>query len=218
MCATAWAGDSAVRQDVSPSGRTCEGRAVNLGELVELLNKAADELPDGLDSTVLVHPCHGEDEAGVLTKEVGVATGDETRAWRLTAILEGHPHADDEDTVQRPPGTGVDAERDSPQATRRPAPASPSPSATPARASGSPTGKAAGRCFPALPRPSPRAASAIRRRTITAAGPAPPTVIAPTCPRRPVQHSPACGDRPRGRPSRRVGGGSRSTLVLRRQS
>jgi hypothetical protein len=99
------------RSDVPPSRRTCDARAVKLRELIELLDKAADELPDGLDSRVLVHLCNGREEAGVLTKEVGVATGDDDEGVAAhCVILEGHPHADDEDTVQRPTGTGVDAD------------------------------------------------------------------------------------------------------------
>lgn len=84
---------------------------MKLRELIELLNQAADELPKGLDSTILVHLCNGSDEAGVLTKEVGVATGEEDEGVAAhCVIIEGHPHADDENTVQRPAVTGVDAE------------------------------------------------------------------------------------------------------------
>jgi hypothetical protein len=89
---------------------------VNLRELIELLNKAADGLPDGLESAVLVHLCNGRGEAGVLTKEVGVATGEDDEGVAAHCIIiEGHPHVvdddddDDDDTVQRPTTMGVDA-------------------------------------------------------------------------------------------------------------
>lgn len=71
-------------------------------ELIELLTEAADDLPDGLDSTVLVHLCVGREEAGVLTDEVGVTTGrgDEgTAAHRV--LLQAHQHADGEETPRR---------------------------------------------------------------------------------------------------------------------
>ncbi|MDT7740945.1 MAG: hypothetical protein QOE59_23 [Actinomycetota bacterium] len=84
---------------------------MNVRELIDQLNQAALELPGGLESTVLVHLCKGREEAGVLTKQVGVATGEEGQeATANCLIVEGHPHADDENVEQRPVAMSVDAE------------------------------------------------------------------------------------------------------------
>jgi hypothetical protein len=82
---------------------------VNVRELIDRLNQAALELPGGLESTVLVHLCKGREEAGVLTNEVKVVTGEEGAAADCL-IVEGHPHAGDENVEQRPMAMGVDAE------------------------------------------------------------------------------------------------------------
>jgi hypothetical protein len=82
---------------------------VKVRELIDLLNQAALELPGGLESTVLVHLCKGREEAGVLTNEVKVVTGEEGAAADCL-IVEGHPHAEDENVEQRPVAMGVDAE------------------------------------------------------------------------------------------------------------
>jgi hypothetical protein len=84
---------------------------VNVRELIDLLDQAALELPDGLESTVLVHLCHGREEAGILTEQVGVATGGEDKGAAANClIVEGHPHADDDSVERRPVAIGVDAE------------------------------------------------------------------------------------------------------------
>ena len=80
---------------------------MNVRELIDLLNQAALELPDGLESTVLVHLCNGKEEAGVLTEQVGVATGEEDKGAAANClIVEGHPHADDDSTERRPVAIG----------------------------------------------------------------------------------------------------------------
>lgn len=88
-----------------------DGGSVDIRELIAHLNTAADSLPDGLNSQVLLHVCNGHDEPGVLTKMLGIAIGegDEGRIARRL-VIEGHPHADDEDTVIRPATMGVDDE------------------------------------------------------------------------------------------------------------
>jgi hypothetical protein len=80
---------------------------VNVRELIDLLDQAALELPDGLESTVLVHLCHGREEAGILTEQVGVATGGEDKGAAANClIVEGHPHADDDSVERRPVAIG----------------------------------------------------------------------------------------------------------------
>ena len=100
---------SAAATEPTPVGSVARARlvAVNVRELIDLLNQAAADLPDGLESTVL----NRGEEAGVLTKQVRVATGqrDEGPAANCL-IVEGHPHAGDENMERRPVAMGVDAE------------------------------------------------------------------------------------------------------------
>lgn len=77
---------------------------MNIRETIEQLTAVAEELPDGLDSQVKVHLCHGDHAEGVITGQVEVydAGG--------FAAVRGHPHLDDGNTVVRPLLMGVDAE------------------------------------------------------------------------------------------------------------
>jgi hypothetical protein len=85
---------------------------VNVRELIELLNQAADRLPDGLDSRVMVHICDGwEAEQMILTEAIDVAVGEEGDGPAADCVLiQGHPHNDDESTTRRPVTMGVDAQ------------------------------------------------------------------------------------------------------------
>jgi hypothetical protein len=77
---------------------------VKIGELIELLTAAAAELPEGPDSQVHVHICRGRDAFSIVTKEVTVDTS------ASVALVQGHPHRDDGQTVRRPVAMGVDDE------------------------------------------------------------------------------------------------------------
>jgi hypothetical protein len=77
---------------------------VKIGELIEQLSAAAAELPEGLDSEVHVHICRGRDAFSIVTKEVTVDTSVKV------ALVQGHPHRDDGQTVHRPVAMGVDDE------------------------------------------------------------------------------------------------------------
>jgi hypothetical protein len=84
---------------------------VNVQELIDLLKQAADRLPDGIESVVVVHLHGGGDEAGTLATQVTVATGAEDEgAAAGCVIVEGRAHTDDETTVGWPVVTSVDAE------------------------------------------------------------------------------------------------------------
>jgi hypothetical protein len=77
---------------------------VKIGELIELLTDAAAELPDGPDSEVHVHICRGREAFSIVTKEVTVDMSG------TVALVQGHPHRDDAQTVHRPVAMGVDDE------------------------------------------------------------------------------------------------------------
>jgi hypothetical protein len=77
---------------------------VNIREAIEQLTAVAEELPDGLESQVKVHLCHGDHAEGVITAQVEVY-----EAGGFAAV-RGHPHLDEGNTVVRPLLMGVDAE------------------------------------------------------------------------------------------------------------
>jgi hypothetical protein len=84
---------------------------VNVRELIELLNQAADHMPDGLDSSVRVYICNGWDADGLMTKEVAVATGEEDDGTAANSvIIQGPPAQRRRNTVRRPVAEGVDDE------------------------------------------------------------------------------------------------------------
>jgi len=77
---------------------------VNIREMIERLHEIAQDLPDGLDSKVQVHICNGGEAEGVVTREVNVATrrlqNDVTLEIKeIYALVQGHPHLDDGNTV-----------------------------------------------------------------------------------------------------------------------
>lgn len=84
---------------------------MNIGDLIRYLEAAAEALPDGLDSEVRVHLCNGHEAPGVFTKMVGVSHGEPGDGkFSRWAVIEAHPHSDDEDTVYTPMTMGVDDE------------------------------------------------------------------------------------------------------------
>jgi hypothetical protein len=87
-----------------PQPLRSEERDVKIGELIELLTDAAADLPDGMDSEVHVHICRGWEAFSIVTKEVTVDTSSPV------ALVQGHPHRDDGQTVRRPVAMGVDDE------------------------------------------------------------------------------------------------------------
>jgi hypothetical protein len=80
------------------------GAGVNIRELIEQLTEVAEALPAGLDTAVEVHLCNGDDAEGVLTRVVTVDHVD------TFAVVRGHPHLDEENTVVRPLTMDVDNE------------------------------------------------------------------------------------------------------------
>ena len=72
---------------------------VNVRDLIEMLNDVADDLPDGLDSTVLVH-CVGREDGDFLTDEVEVTAGRQGEGPHHV-LLRAHRHDDGEETPDR---------------------------------------------------------------------------------------------------------------------
>ncbi|WP_028924528.1 hypothetical protein [Pseudonocardia acaciae] len=72
---------------------------MNIREVIEGLREVADRLPDGMDSQVRIHVCHGHD-SGTLIKSIQVDSMAEQNRETFEiidayAIVQGHPHLDD---------------------------------------------------------------------------------------------------------------------------
>jgi hypothetical protein len=85
---------------------------VNIREVIEKLQEMAARLPDGLDSEVQVHICNGP-EPGLMTPSIEVDTMWRQSAETLTvsggfAIIQGHPHRDEGDSMTRPAIAEID--------------------------------------------------------------------------------------------------------------
>jgi hypothetical protein len=82
---------------------------MNLRDLVEAINNAAENLPDGLDSRVEVAICNGHDSAGLVTRVATVETDPGGgRGTGSVFVVRGHPHDDPEAKAIRPAAMGAD--------------------------------------------------------------------------------------------------------------
>jgi hypothetical protein len=88
---------------------------MNIREVIAQLQAVAAELPDGLDSQLRVHICHGSGEAALMIDSVEVhamysqhkETFEVSDSW---AVVQGHPHLDEKPggRVHRPVTMDVD--------------------------------------------------------------------------------------------------------------
>uniref|UniRef100_UPI003F49685F hypothetical protein n=1 Tax=Amycolatopsis sp. CA-096443 TaxID=3239919 RepID=UPI003F49685F len=83
---------------------------MTIGELVALLRATAGELPDGFDAEVRVSMCDGENIETTRAIVADVATEVDPGAGRAVqyAIVQGHPHEDDQSYRARGIAHGTD--------------------------------------------------------------------------------------------------------------